>query len=347
MSRYVLFGAELYALPILRPLQAALRARGDEVRWFLHGMQRDRLEADESSLDSVRAVREFAPAAVFSAANWVPDFFPGLKVQVFHGFNVEKRAQSHGHFRIRGLFDLYCTQGPATTAPFQDIQRRQPHFRVAETGWPKLDPLFGDDGGAAQALCPADGRPVVLFGSTFTERLSSAPHLHAEIARLIAGGEWYWLLTLHPKSDPALFERYRALQGANARFVDSDRIVPLLRAADVLVSDTSSIVSEFVVQEKPVVTFRNRVPRPHMLDIGEATELEGAIRHALARPADLMQRLRAYAAEIHPYRDGRSSERVIAATIASIERGPAGLTRKPLNLWRRLQMRQWLGYFRP
>jgi hypothetical protein len=28
---------------------------------------------------------------------------------------------------------------------------------------------------------------VILFGSTFTERLSAAPHLHAQIAADIAG----------------------------------------------------------------------------------------------------------------------------------------------------------------
>ena len=37
MKRYLLFGNLPYALPILRPLQAAIRARGSEARWFFHG----------------------------------------------------------------------------------------------------------------------------------------------------------------------------------------------------------------------------------------------------------------------------------------------------------------------
>jgi CDP-glycerol glycerophosphotransferase (TagB/SpsB family) len=255
------------------------------------------------------------PRAVFSAANWVPTFLSGAKVQLFHGFNVEKRDSARGHFRVRGMFDLYCTQGPATTAPFREIAALQGHFAVAETGWPKLDPLFRDDGGESAALrAAAGGRPVILFGSTFTERLSAAPHLHAQIAADIAGGERYWLLTLHPKCPPELFERYRALAGANARFIEPEQVMAAQRAADVLVSDTSSIVSEFIVQHKPVVTFRNRVPKPHMIDFDDPAQLPAMLQRALHPDAALQAEIVRYADAIHPYRDGLSSERVIAAT---------------------------------
>ena len=33
-NRYLLYGSERYALAILRPLQAAIRARGDAAAWF-------------------------------------------------------------------------------------------------------------------------------------------------------------------------------------------------------------------------------------------------------------------------------------------------------------------------
>src|SRR5690606_3403758 len=135
---------------------------------------------------------------------------------------------------------------PATTTPFRELAAREGHFAVAETGWPKLDPLFLDDGGASALLrVPARGRPVILFGSTFTERLSAAPHLVDQIAADIARGEHYWLLTLHPTCPPEVFARYRALAGANAAFIEPEQVMAAQRAADVLVSDTSSIVSEF------------------------------------------------------------------------------------------------------
>lgn len=346
MAGYLLFATERYALPILAPLAQALHASGHSVAaWFEGG-------AAGSELPGVRTVglREalaMRPQAVLSAANWVPTFLSGAKVQVFHGFNVQKRDSARGHFRVRGMFDLYCTQGPATTGPFQAMAAQQGHFAVVETGWPKLDPLFRDDDGQSAALrAPAQGRPVVLFGSTFTERLSAAPHLLEPIAADIAAGGRYWLLTLHPKCAPALFERYRALAGANARFVEPEQVMAAQRAADVLVSDTSSIVSEFVVQHKPVVTFRNRVPQPHMIDFDDPQALPAMLQRALHPEPALQAEIARYAATIHPFRDGRSSERVIAATEDFLAGRLGTLRRKPLgSVVRNLQIRRDLGYW--
>ncbi len=337
MRRYLLFASELYSLPILRPLAAAIQARGDEVAWFVATPLVAYLRPEERRLADVHAVRAFGPVAVFSANNWVPHFFPGAKVQVFHGFNVEKRAPDRGHFRIRSLYDLYCTQGPATSVPFRALAARLRHFSVVETGWPKLDPMFRESAGSD--LRPADGRPVVMYAATFTEELSSARILHAEVSRQVARGDRTWLLTLHPKTDPELVARYRALEGPNARFLDATDLVPMMRAADVLVSDTSSVVSEFVVQGKPVVTLRNRAPKPHMLDIAEPAQLEAALAQALAPSDDLLARIAAYAGDIHPQRDGHSSERVLAATDALLAGELGALAPKPLNLWRKLQGR--------
>ncbi|MET0131822.1 MAG: CDP-glycerol glycerophosphotransferase family protein [Stenotrophomonas chelatiphaga] len=348
MAEYLLFATERYALPILAPLAQALHASGQSVSaWFADGAAGASLPGvPDVGLQQALALR---PRAVFSAANWVPPFIAGAKVQVFHGFNVQKRDSARGHFRVRGLFDLYCTQGPATTEPFRALAEREGHFAVAQTGWPKLDPLFRDDGGLSAALrARADGRPVVLFGSTFTERLSAAPHLYPQIAADIARGERYWLLTLHPKCAPALFEQYRALAGANAAFIEPEQVMAAQRAADVLVSDTSSIVSEFVVQHKPVVTFRNRVPQPHMIDFDDPAQLPAMLARALDPAPALLAEIHRYAATIHPYRDGLSSERVISATedFLAGEMGP--LKRKPFGAWTRgLQIRRDLGYWGP
>ena len=348
MAEYLLFATERYALPILAPLAEALHASGQSVStWFVDGAAGATLPGVPGiDLKQALALR---PRAVFSAANWVPPFIAGAKVQVFHGFNVQKRDSARGHFRVRGLFDLYCTQGPATTTPFRDLAMRDGHFAVAETGWPKLDPLFRDDGGLSAALrAPAQARPVILFGSTFTERLSAAPHLYDPIAADIARGDRYWLLTLHPKCPPALFDRYRALAGANAAFIEPEQVMAAQRAADVLVSDTSSIVSEFVVQHKPVVTFRNRVPQPNMIDFDDAAQLPAMLARALAPEPALMAEIRRYADAIHPYRDGCSSERVIAATEDFLAGELGRLKRKPFGAWTRgLQIRRDLGYWGP
>jgi len=341
VRRYLLFATELYALPILRPLQRVILGRGDEVAWFATGAAAGRLGPEENRLDSVEAVKRYSPRAVFVPGNWVPDFFAGIKVEVFHGFNVRKRSERKGHFRIRGFFDLYCTQGPDTTGPFRRLAERHGFFRVVETGWPKMDPLF------EESAKPAPGRrPVVLYASTFSESLTSTGVLFDQVRDLSRSGAWDWLVTLHPKMPREIVERYRGLEGEHLRLIDTDDVLPLLRQADVMLSDTSSIVSEFLLLHKPVVTFRNRAPGPHLLDVTRTDEIGPAITEALELPGELSEAIRVYANEIHPYRDGRSSRRVLDAADEFVDGGGEGLRRKPLNLWRKIRVRQKLGYYR-
>ncbi len=340
-KRYLMYVSQLYALAILRPLQQTILARGDEVAWFFDGPGAAYLTDEERLLTSVDEVMRFAPVAVFVPGNWVPDFFPGIKVQVNHGFIANKFSGSKGHFRIRGFFDLYVTQGADTTLPFLELARKHGHFEVVETGWPKMDPLYWE-----RDDIPHFERPVVLLGSTFTPRMSCALPLLETIERLSRSGKWQWLINLHPKMDSRVVSAYKKLQGEYLSFPDTDDVVSLLRSADVMVCDTSSILSEFMLQQKPVVTFKNQAPGSHLIDIDDPAKLEESIGRALTRPVELMFEIKKYTDMIHPYHDGKSSERVLAATDRLIERGIGHLKRKPLNLWRKFQLRKRLGYYR-
>ncbi len=349
MTDVLLAARERYAVPILQPLAQALVAAGYRVHAWFDGPLAEagvRMPGEVPMVD-VRGAVELRPAAVFCAMDWIPPFFAGAKVQLFHGFDTNKHSDRRGHYRIRGLFDLYCTQGPATTGPFRELAERSGHFAVAETGWSKLDPLFRDDDGASGRLrAPAGGRPVAMFASTFTERVSAAPHLYDAIAAEVARGDRYWLLTLHPKCPPALFERYRGLVGANAAFVEPEALVTAQRAADVLLSDTTSVVPEFVVQHKPVVTFRHRVPQAYMIDFDDPVQLPRMLERAFAPEPALAERIRSYADSIHPYRDGCSSERVVEATAGLLAGRLGRLSRKPfMSRLRSLQIRHRLGYW--
>ena len=77
--RYLLFVSKLYGYSIVRPVQKAIRARGDEVAWFVHDVSDEHLRADEKQLKTVAEVMDYNPDAVFVASNWVPYFFPGAK----------------------------------------------------------------------------------------------------------------------------------------------------------------------------------------------------------------------------------------------------------------------------
>ncbi len=338
-KKYLLYGSERYALAILRPLQEAIRARGGEAAWFFDGPGAADLVEGERLL-SVAQVRAWNPLAVITSSNAVPHFFPGVKVETFHGFDAGKPR----HIYIRGFFDLYCTTGPRDTAQFQAIADRVGHFQVAQTGWPKLDPFLRSIAGP---LPPVRDTPTILYHSTFSPSWSAAETLYGEVKRLSRDGRWRWIVTFHPKMNPETTARYRALENEHLRFAGNDNILDLFPQVDMMCSDTSSALNEFLLTGKPVVTFRNRRPGPQLIDIQESAQFEPAIERALSRPAGLLGAIRAYADQIHPYPDGRSSERVLDAIDRFIAEGASNRQPKPMNLWRKLKIRRRLGYWGP
>lgn len=340
-KKYLLYIAQNYSYAILRPLQAAILGRGDDVKWFVHGdeVNQSYFEEDEQRLGSVEEVIAYQPDAVFVPGNIVPDFIPGLKVQVFHGFNAGKVSDKRGHFNIRGFFDLYCTQGENTTLPFLQLAQKHQHFSVAETGWPAIDPLYN--------YTPvANAKPTVLLCSTFSRNFTCAPHLFEQVKRLSETGRWNWLVQFHPKMDKAIVDQYKGIQNEHLTFVETDNVLPLLQKADVMVCDTSSVLIMFLLLGKPVVTFKTARPKDYLLDFDKPTELEQHIETALTHPEPLMTKIAEYKQQTHPYEDGKSAERVLAA----VDERLAGLykpaKRKPLNLLRRFKIRKQFNYWK-
>lgn len=335
-KRILLFASQAYSVAILRPLQNTMKQMGYTVHWYLTGNLDVLLTNEESVLKSGKAVSDFKPDAVFSASNWVPLIFPGIKVQVFHGFNVEKRDANKGHFRIRGMFDLYCTQGPSTTQPFLGLAKKHGYFKVAETGWSKMDPLFSPLTKPHGIAFKNPELPVIMFASTFTESLTAAPHLLSTIKDLIAEKTYNWVLTLHPKSALATVQQYQALTADNAIFLESDRTIDMLRSADIMICDTSSIVSEFLLQNKPVITFRTRKPTDYLHNITETRQLSPAIEYVLSKPKDLMSAIDEHNKQTHPFKDGKSSERIIDAVNNFDQLQPTKISHRPFNLIRKI-----------
>ena len=294
----------------------------------------DLLEPGEISVPDIASAIAYNPEVVFAPGDQMPGLIPGIKVQVFHGLNEDKRGID---YKERGLFDLYCTEGPIRTAMLKPFEKKHGHFRIQETGWPKLDALLKESG-----TNTIYDRPQILFGSTFTPHLSGAEALFPEIKRLSQTGQWQWLVTLHPKMASETVARYRALENENLSFHGTGNVLELLHRADVIVSDNSSILQEFLLLKKPVVTYKNRDPQECMINITKTGDLEAAIRRALAPGDTLLKAIEAYGPSMTPFLDGASSERVLNAVDGMIQSGWKDT--KPANLWRNYKMRQRLQY---
>lgn len=340
-DHYLLFINVAYSFSILRPLQDAIRQRGGTAAWFLHGLDASLLDNDEKLLQTVDEVKQFNPKAIFIPGNWVPDFFPGVKVEIFHGFGIEKK----GHFDIRGFFDLYCTHGPLTTKPFKKLSSRHGFFHVIETGWPKIDYLFQFQPEKAWKDLYNIKKPVILYAPTFSPSLCSATILKETLDTLVKSGRYHWLVKFHPLMDKDVVISYRQMEGENLQVVEDPDIIPCLYAADVLLTDTSSVVTEFLLLNKPVVTFRTRSLASHILDIRKSDDLEPALTKALQHPHEFMKEAKKFIKQMHPYMDGKSSHRVLNAVDDFTTHHAHKLKPKPLNLWRKLQVRQRLKYY--
>lgn len=339
-KHYLFYGSERYTQAIMRPIDAAIKARGDKVAWFFNGPGAEDLQSDDILLSSVEEVKNWNPIAVITPNNIVPHFFPGVKVQTFHGFDAGKPR----HIYIRGFFDLYCTTGPQDTEQFSALARKLQHFHVVETGWPKLDYFFSQ---LPEVPEPVKKPPVVLYHSTFSPSWSAAETLYPEIKRLSATGEWKWVITLHPKMNPETRAKFKALESEHLHFSEVDNILELFDDADMMCSDTSSALSEFLLTHKPVVTFKNRRPGSQLIDIDTVEAFEPAIRQALSRPPELMAAIKVFGEKIHPLRDGKSAERILDAIDDFIALGAKNTKPKPWNLWRKFKLRKTLNYWKP
>lgn len=346
-KRYLLFASLPYAFSIMRPLQAEIRQRGGEVAWYLEDGCADFLEADEKRLHTFDEVKQFNPLAVFTPGNMIYDFFPGVKVSVFHGYPIAKRGEKSNktddHFALRGWFDMYCTQGSTSTKTFKRLEQQHGYFKVYETGWCKVDPFF-----SPYEKSGADNKPTVLYATTFSKGISSAPVIYETIEHLVETKPWNWILTFHPKiQDEALLGRYKALAQKHEH-VSFEANVRLenFQQADVMLSDSSSIILEFMLFDKPVVTYRNTNPGTHLVNVTELPAVEGAIEQALTRPDALMDNLRQFIAKHEAHRDGHNCARILDAVDDFVAHHQDKIKPKPANLLRKFKLRKKLKYWK-
>ncbi|MDZ7614535.1 MAG: UDP-N-acetylglucosamine 2-epimerase [Flavobacteriaceae bacterium] len=343
MYKFLIYISYAYAIPIGRPLEYEIKKRGYEIKWFseLETAKRKLIQEELDVLNDIRDVLAYRPDIVLAAANDVPDFINALKVQIFHGFHAEKRKGEIGHFRIRGFFDLYCTQGPSTTSEFKDLQKKHRHFEVIETGWPKVDPLFPINKKSNRKV------PTIMIASTFTPRLSLAynEEVFQAIRKISETGKFRIFMVLHPKMPEAIVAKWKSLNNKHFTFFDTTDLIPLFKQADFMFADTTSAIQEFLLQRKPVVTFRHSQKKDYLIQIEEASQIDASFEKALHCPEEIMNSIEKYILQLHPYFDGRSSERLISAVIEFLHKDKSYLKRKPLNLARKYRIRKQLHYF--
>ena len=346
-KRYLFFLSTSYSYSILRPLQEEIWRRGDEVFWYIEADCSIELEKHEHQLRTIQEVIAYNPIAIFAAGNYIYDFFPGVKVSVFHGYPINKRKDKFDdHFKIRGLFDIYCTQGESSTPIFKALERKHKYFKVYETGWSRVDSFFSPQ----TTIQPrTDKNPNIFVASTFSKGTSSLHKFYPIIENLAQKRSWNWIITLHPKlQDKELIGKYHLLASrfSNVTFLPKMKGIESFYNSDAMLCDSSSIIVEYMLFDKPVVTYKNTSPGKHLINVTDVNDIEQALEKALTYPEELMKEISLYTLRHELHRDGKNSARILDAVDDFIENHKGHLKRKPINLFRKLKTRWKMKYWK-
>lgn len=166
-----------------------------------------------------------------------------------------------------------------------------------------------------------------------------------EIKRLSNTGKYDFLMVLHPKIYIETREKWKSLNNENFNFYDTTDLVPLFKKSDIMFSDNTSAIQEFLLQAKPVVVFNHTVNNDYLIHVHESQNIENAFKTALEYPENVISKTKEFISNLHPYFDGKSSKRVIDASIAQLHKDKSHLKNKPLNLIRKFKIRKRLKFF--
>jgi len=341
----VLFCNLPYAFSIFKPLADALLDEKDEILWYLEGdLEKDFPYQDMPFTSDLNKLKEYESDAIFVCGNTIPYWLRGVKVQIFHGLAGEKK----GHFRIREYFDLYLTQGPYFTKRFKELSKKYKNFEVVETGWSKLDTLYNLENSTQkreELLKKYQAKKIILYAPTFSPSLTSAQKLFETIKKLSEKEDVLVLVKFHDKMSSQLKEIYHDLQNQNKNIYiaqDSD-ITLYLQISDIMISDSSSVVYEFILLDKPVVTLNSISENINWFNHSSPKAIyEHTIK--LLDGDDKFKQHREKTIQLyHPYKDANSSKRMIEATKNYIKKHGIP-TKRSLPLLRKLKLRLIYGF---
>ena len=336
--KIVLFCENKYAIDILNPIQIEANIEGEnDVLWYIHQSKIPVFPFKNTVkwTNSIQEVYDFSPEAIFVPGNIVPYYLPGVKIQVFHGYAAEKKD----HWVIRRYFDTYFTQGPFFTNVFEKLSKKYGDFEVLETGWTKQDwiknNLHSFDKEKETLLVEYKKSKLVLYAPTFSPSLTSIPHIKEALAELTKKEDILLLVKFHPLTQKIWEDEYIELAKSNTNiiWVDDFNVTKYQLMADVMISDTSSTIYEFLLLNKPVVTYGAIAKDIYWKNITNASELHDAFIEV--QTSEKYEKLRQWVVDNYdPYLDGKVVHRMLEGVRDYIKRH--GVPKKrSLNIWRK------------
>ncbi len=175
-------------------------------------------------------------------------------IQIFHGLSFRNRA-----VRSRNLgYDHCFTVGPYMQRRLAGLEPEPDPGRLVPIGFPKTDRLLDGslDRGAIQRSFGFDGRrPVLLYAPTGAHD-NSLETIGEELLLRLRGQDRYDVIVKphdHPKKPIDWFARLAPLENEHLRLAREPDVIPLMVASDLLISDASSVATEYTLLDRPLV----------------------------------------------------------------------------------------------
>jgi len=264
-----------------------------------------------------------------------------LVIMVYHGIGLKQT-----YYRdITDRIDIRVVESKER----YDILQKQGQKNLVLTGYTKCDPLIEYDNSQADILDKLGLDPTkktVLYAPSFYP--SSIEKISPELAQF--SNEFNLIIKLHNFS---WFQKRYQYQSVLIRTVTDNLknsflaqpsdidVIPYMLASDLLISDISSTIFEFLPLDRPIIMaecfsirlkhriFKRRFKRKLDLDrfdaidfvyrINEPAQLNGLVYHAIEYP-DEMSKVRVDAGERYLYKtDGKASIRLLDAIEEDLE----------------------------
>ncbi len=200
-------------------------------------------------------VREFDVLFSASTSEIVPFANVGSSVQIFHGVSMRNRGVRPENLR----YDHLCLVGPFMQRLFSKLNiLKENDPRGIPIGFAKTDPLLDNSLNRDQILRQYgfDGtRPVLLYAPTGAEG-NSMELFGPELIRAITNSKKFDLLVKphdHPRNRLDQLTGLTSLESAHCHMVTDLDVIPLLYAADLLITDASSVANEYTLLDRPLV----------------------------------------------------------------------------------------------
>ncbi len=259
--------------------------------------------------------------------------FVGRTVQIFHGVSIKNRCIREKALR----YDILCLPGRYHAEMYLKHRLvRTGGSRCFITGFPKVDTIVQgqfDRESFLRQLGINPHRPTILYAPTGDKNNSLEIMGEKVVSSIQETKQWNLLIKLHdhPKNTTLdWITKLSELQDDRIRLVHDWNVVPYLQAADLLITDASSVGVEYTLLDRPIVFLKvpkllRKLARKHTaLDletygqkigflVGKNDNVVDAISKALSTP-DRHSEIRRRMAN-HIFHDPGSASSRVAAII--------------------------------